>query len=138
MHIYDILRKIRKTRGGEKSSGRELVVDPAWLDGGREIVGSRSSFCPSSVLKGPLWLPHNPQMGAWELRLEHALAVAPLPEMGVCCRWWSMLADFFCLFMGPGALVLSYITCVGLGSSFHLVTASSGIQYLKKTMIPIR
>lgn len=53
MHIYNILRKRRKTRGGEKSGGHELMEHPAWLDGGREVVGSPSSFCPSSGLKGP-------------------------------------------------------------------------------------
>lgn len=30
--------------GGERSSGREQVVGPAWVDGGREVAGSLFSF----------------------------------------------------------------------------------------------
>lgn len=93
----------------------------------------------------PLFVPHLysralcgcPATLGWHLRLEHAFPEI-LPETGACCRWWSTLADFFCLFMGPRALVLSSIMCGVLGSSFCLVSASSGIQYLKKTVIPSR
>lgn len=61
-------------------------------------------FVPSSALKRPLWLSHNPLMQAWNLRLEHAFSVPrPLCALSaVSFRWWRTLAAFFCFLVVLG------------------------------------